>query len=67
MNGFRRLLYNGGELFVNRLGSVWSVDVWDADAPKGSEPVYHAAYDNETDALADAESWKPWPNGGDES
>lgn len=58
---YRKLLDNGGELFVNKMDSHYSVDVFAWDYQSGDEPIYHAFYDNEADAMADAESWKPWP------
>ena len=54
----RKLLYNGGELFINRTGSLYTVDVFDADAQVTDEPVYHASYQSSADADADAASWK---------
>lgn len=55
----KRTLYNGGELCVNRMGETWTVDVWGLDNSDG-EPDYHAAYDSESAALNDAESWRQW-------
>lgn len=58
-------LYNGGELFVNKLGSSgWSVDVWDLDTEPTNDPTYHAWYGSREEALADAESWRKWPEDG---
>ena len=45
----RKLLYNGGEAFLNSIGDAFDIDVFDAD------------YDNFGDAMSDFESWKPWP------
>jgi hypothetical protein len=57
----RKLLDGGGEVFINKSGKHWSVDMWDADAEWSMEPTYHAWYDNEDDARADFDSWKAWP------
>lgn len=59
---YHKLLSEGGELFVNRMGALWTVDVFPAEwVPSDGDPIYHAAYDNEAAALADAELWAPWP------
>jgi hypothetical protein len=57
----RKLLYNGGEAFLNPIGDAFDIDVFDADYEKGDEPTYHKHYDNFGDAMSDFESWKPWP------
>lgn len=60
----RRLLYNGGELFVNRMGSTWYVDVFSLGSEPGDDPVYHASYPTFAEAMADADLWVPWPEDG---
>ena len=59
--GYRKLLDNGGELFVNQLGKLYHVDVFAHDWERGQDPVYHATYGTMEDAMQDAESWKAWP------
>jgi hypothetical protein len=56
--GSRRiLLANGGDLCINLLGGLWTVDVFDFC---GTEPVYHAAYTTRDEADADASCWAVW-------
>lgn len=58
-----KLLMNGGTCYVNKLGSHWCVDVFDADwhPNSGLESVYHAFYDTEQEAMADMNLWQGWP------
>jgi hypothetical protein len=66
-----KLLYDGSELWINRVGRLhlWTVDIFPSFHEDGSpvlvgepvEPSYHAAYQTEAEALADADSWAPWP------
>ena len=60
--GFHKLLYSGGEVCVNKLGNLYHVDVFGADWERGDDPIYHAAYGTEAEAMQDAESWKGWPD-----
>lgn len=58
---YRKQLLNGGELFINKMGSLFTVDVWDLDSAPGAEPVYHACYGGWDEAMADADLWAAWP------
>ncbi len=58
----RKLLDNGGKCFVNKMGKLFTVDVWDWDAEPTSDPSYHAAYGTWDEAMADFETWKAWPD-----
>ena len=58
--GFKKVLYNGGELFVNQRGNWWDIDVFDADWEVGQDPIYHATYSTKEAAENDAASWKEW-------
>lgn len=60
------VLYNGGTLYINQLGGLWTIDVFDMDSALTDDPSYHAAYDNEADCLADAGLWKTWDDMADE-
>ena len=57
----RKLLSGGGELFVNQMGNIYTVDVWDWMAAAYEDPMYHASYKTLEEAKADADSWEPWP------
>ena len=54
------LLHDGGSLFVGRMNSLWTVDVFAFNSRLTDDPVYHACYNSEADALADAALWKKW-------
>lgn len=58
---YRKQLYNGGELFINKLGSLYVVDVFGLDSELTDDPVYHACYATFDEAMDDAELWKEWP------
>ena len=49
----RKLLYNGGEAFLNPIGDAFDIDIFDADYEKGDELTYHKHYDNFGDAMSD--------------
>ena len=66
----KKLLANGSELYVNRAGrNLWTVDIFPTFHEDGTpvlkgepvEPSYHRAYETEGEAVADAQSWAPWP------
>jgi hypothetical protein len=70
MKPIMKLLDDGSELYVHRAGDhLWTVDIFPAFHDDGTpvlkgeavEPTYHAAYMTEAEALADADSWAPWP------
>ena len=67
----RKLLYDGAELFMNRQGDLWVIDIFPALWPDHSPvlrggpyptPSYHAVYDNEYDAMQDFVMWREWPD-----
>lgn len=51
-------LRNGGQLYVNRIGAGWTVDMFDYGWEEGTDPTYHAWYGTEAEALEDAELWQ---------
>lgn len=57
----RKILDQGGDAFVNRCGSIYTVDVFSWDSDMTDDPVYHAAYGTWDEAMADFDSWKAWP------
>ena len=59
---YKKTLYYGGDLFINQMGNLYHVDVFDADWEAGQDrdPVYHACYATQAEAMQDAESWKAW-------
>ncbi len=59
-NNHHRMLYGGGELFVNRMGTSWMVDVFEMGSEPGDDPIYHACYGSEAEALEDAGMWRTW-------
>ncbi len=64
----RKLLNEGSELYLNRCGGLWVVDIFPTFRKDGTpylvdecpEPTYHAAYDSLTAAWADVQSWRGW-------
>ena len=64
----KALLCDGSELCVNRIGRIWTVDIFPMLHSDGTpvlknepvEPTYHAVYDSESEALADADSFCRW-------
>lgn len=57
----RKLLDQGGEVFINKMGKRWTIDVWAAEQKVTDDPIYHQFYADELDARADFDSWVAWP------
>lgn len=53
-------LAGGGDLYVNRMGSLWTVDVFELGSDVTDDPIYHQSHLTMEAAMVDARSWRRW-------